>query len=403
MPTTEHSALLAIARRFEKTVSGRTGQGARDLLIEFEELLSEAGCHDGDPRALAKEELFQAEKEGLIVLERPRLDRSIIQRVRLPLGNDVKLFDKLKREHPESARRKLAGVFNEAAQGDVPSEWKIQWKAYCEKRRDASLQGVAIAPFTRDALDENRELLAVLKKLLAWQGESLIRFASCVLCGDSKRLQSLRPKLERAMDDLSGGTKKTLDDFGIIDTPRTCLIHGPLRVKLGGQWLDLGLLTGPIRLSELDIRQAEEFETNAVRCVTIENETTFQELAKLRSGDLLIQTSFPGAATLQLLKRLPATMAFWQFGDSDPAGFDILRDLRERTGLTIRSLHMRYRPGINPTALTPEERRLLIALVGSPVMADEKSELEKMLMANDKGQFEQESLGRPTLSLWPYY
>ena len=192
--------MLAIAKRFEKTALGRTGQGARDLLIDFEELLTEAGCHDGDPRALAIEALLQAEKEGLIRLERPRLDRDIIHQVRLPLQNHEKLFDRLKIEHPQSKRSKLADLFEEAAQWNVPAEWIIPWKAYCGKLGDAAIQGGAIAPFARDSEAENRELLDILKQLLFWKGESLIRFASCILCGDSKRLQSLRPKLERGDD-----------------------------------------------------------------------------------------------------------------------------------------------------------------------------------------------------------
>jgi hypothetical protein len=373
------------------------------MLIEFEDLLKEAGCDDGDPRALAKEELEQAEKEGLIALEGPRLDRSIIYQVRLPLGNDVKLFEKLNLEHPQSKRRKLADLFAGAARWDVPVEWQASWQLFCGNLRDAAFQGNAIAPFSREAMDENRELLDVLKKLLSWRGESLIRFASCMLCDDSKRLASLRPKLEQALNDLSGGAKTRLDDFGILDNPRTRLIHGPLRLKTRGQWLDLGLLRAPVRLSELDIRQAEAIATDAVRCVTIENETSFQELAKLQCGDLLLQTSFPGAATRLLIERLPSRMEFWHFGDSDPSGFEILMNLRERTGRPFRALHMRYRPGRTPMALTPGERRQLASLIASPWMTEERPELERILLADDKGRFEQESLGQPPFAQWPYY
>ncbi|GDY23584.1 hypothetical protein LBMAG56_49310 [Verrucomicrobiota bacterium] len=140
------------------------------------------------------------------------------------------------------------------------------------------------------------------------------------------------------------------------------LAHGPLRLKLDGEWLDLGRLHGAFRLSQSDIDRAEAIDTTAVRCLTVENETSFHELAKLRSGVLLIQTSFPGSATVALLKRLPATLEFHHFGDSDEAGFEILRDLRERSERNFQALHMeRGRPN-----------------------------------------FEQESLGRPKPD-WPFY
>ena len=141
------------------------------------------------------------------------------------------------------------------------------------------------------------------------------------------------------------------------------LLSGPLRLRLDGEWLDLGLLRGSFRLAQEDIERTEEFETTAQRCLTVENETSFHELTKLQSGELLIQTSYPGSGTLKLLQRLPSKMEFWHFGDSDKAGFDILRVLRENSGRNFRALHMKR--GRIPS--------------------------------------EQESFGRPTQKLWPFY
>jgi DNA topoisomerase VI subunit A len=120
---------------------------------------------------------------------------------------------------------------------------------------------------------------------------------------------------------------------------------------------------GPFRLSQSDIERAETIETTSTRCVTIENETTFHELAKLQSGDLLVCTSFPGSGTVALLKRLPPNIDCWHFGDSDEAGFEILRVLRGKSGRNFQALHMQA--GRIP--------------------------------------FEQESLGRPTRKTWPFY
>jgi hypothetical protein len=100
--------------------------------------------------------------------------------------------------------------------------------------------------------------------------------------------------------------------------------------------------------SSVDLSRVTGIETDATRCLTIENETVLLELAKLQSGVILIGTNgYPGIATLMLLNALPQRLEFWHFGDSDPAGFDILRDLRERSKSDFGSLHMRYRPGTN--------------------------------------------------------
>ena len=112
-----------------------------------------------------------------------------------------------------------------------------------------------------------------------------------------------------------------------------------------------------------DIARAESLVTTARRCLTVENETSFHELAKLQSGELLVHTSYPGAGTLTLLRRLPAEIECWHFGDSDEAGFEILRVLREQSGRDFQPFQMQ------------------------------------------KGRvpFEQESLGRPVLAQWPFY
>ena len=375
--------LHALARLYSESKAGRSGTGTNDFQPELPEVLRAARCDDGDSRAAAVRDLEQAEARGLIRLDRHRRDRDIILKVRVPLANESAFFAFLGEDSPTQRRQVLARQFSEAADAAMPEKWREPWRAFCERRRNAALCGDAIAPFDRTNLAANAELLALLPKLLTWGAEpdearrsSLVRFASCVLLGNSKRLEELaaqeregelrdklRGKLGRLLEEITGGEVRTLDDLGILPNPRFALVHGPLRLLLDGQWLDLSLLRGPFRLSHEDIVRAEIIETTARRCLTVENETSFHELAKLRSGELLVQTSFPGAGTLALLQRLPAKVEFWHFGDSDEPGFDILRDLHERSGRDFHSLHM--------------ER--------------------------GRKNFEQESLGRPSISGWPFY
>ena len=374
--------LLALARLYAESKAGMSGSGSNDFQPELPKVLRAAGCEDWDLRATAIHDLEMAEVGGFLRLERHRRDPQIILKVRVGLVNEAALFAFLGKPTPSQRRQVLARQFGEAASAGVPENWSLAWRSFCERRRDAALCGGAIAPFDRTDLIGNGELLALLPKLLQWGSEpdeerrtSLVRFASCVLLENSKRLEELaaqeiggelrdrlRGKLGRLLEEITGGVVRTLDDLGIVPNPRSVLAHGPLRLKLDGEWLDLGRLHGALRLSQSDIERAEAIETSARRCLTVENETSFHELAKLRSGVLLIQTSFAGSATLALLKRLPLALEFHHFGDSDAAGFEILRDLRERSGREFQALHMeRGRPN-----------------------------------------FEQESLGRPKAD-WPFY
>jgi len=375
----KHSApaLEALARHYERSLAGRTGEFSRDVLVDVEELLLDAGSGEGDLREVAEQQLREAEQAGILMLEPlHKRDRASLHRVRFSPANESRLFEFLGRSSPIALRHILAEQFAHAATHEVLACWREEWKVWCERMRAAALSGASVAPFDRHPSPGNAKLLALLPRLLAWEGESLVRFASCVVCGDSKTLESfaaqdrggefrgkLRGKLGSLLEAITGGRIRALDDVGILPNPRFALIHGPLRLRLDGEWLDLGQLSGAFRLAETDIARAESIVTSAERCLTVENETSFHELAKLHSGTLLIQTSYPGSGTLKLLQRMPADLEFWHFGDSDEAGFDILRVLREKSGRTIQPLHMQ----------------------------------------SGRIPFEQESLGIPTRRFWPFY
>ncbi|MBL9042719.1 MAG: hypothetical protein JNM83_14015 [Myxococcales bacterium] len=356
--------LGALARRYEQTQVGRTGAGGRDLILDYERFLAGAGCHDGEARQLAEQTLRDMEKAGLLALETHRLDPRLLERIRFRAAYEAELFAQLGEPTPTERRRRLAAQFAEVeVDPAVPERWRSSWQEFCRSYQASALAGSSIQPFERDDSALNAELLHLLPRLLAWPSASLIRFASCVLCNKSKRLEELSARLSQALARITRDEIRSLEDVNILSNPRFALIHGPLRIKTGGAWLDLGLLRGPFRLSLEDITSAELIETAASRCITIENETSFYELAKLRSGELLVQTSFPGSGTLGLLERLPDTLEFWHFGDSDEAGFSILADLRTRSGRDFQPLYME--PGRQP--------------------------------------FEQESLGCPNIGRWPFY
>jgi hypothetical protein len=369
--------LEALARLYANRKAGRTGQSFRDVLIDVEELLKEAGAAEGDARAIAEQQIREAESEKILqIIPLHARDPHSIQQIRLSPEAEAKLFERVGKRSPTQLRVELAAQFERASHHSVPQPRGPLWKAWCERMARGALEGRSIEPFDREPTAANGDLLEVLAKLLSWEGESLVRFASCILCSDSKVLEQLAPseksgefqgklrgKLGRLLEQITQGQIRTLDDLGILPNPRFALVHGPIELKLEDGWLDLGKLQGPFRVAQRDIDRAEVIRSQAKRCMTVENETTFHELAKCQSGELLVQTSYPGSGTLALLRKLPPAMEFWHFGDSDDAGFDILRVLREMSGHDIQPLHM-------------ERGRV---------------------------HFEQEALGKPTKNHWPFY
>lgn len=390
----EHPAVLkAFAARYRESQAGRTGISVSDFTLDYHKLLKAADATSAETRLLAEEHLRRAasQSQGHLVLETHPRDEKLILLVRLKRdGGEDWLFKFLGEASPAQERTALALLFESFRGSSLPDPWLMNLS-------HQSLIGGSIEPFKRDDLVGNRELLTVLSRVLDWKGESLLRFASCVICRDSKRLEKLQSRLETALRQING---QTLEDLGLIEKPRQVLLHGPLRLD----GLDLASLRGAVTVSETDIRQAQSVACTATRILTIENETTFLELVKLNHGDtLLIQTSYPNRALVSLLARVSTDLPCFHFGDTDPAGFDILRSLREKTGRPFLPLHMRFRPRDDAPALIAEEAKILTRLLADPRMTDCHTALHAMREAGNKGDFEQESLGRPTLEQWPFY
>jgi len=65
----------------------------------------------------------------------------------------------------------------------------------------------------------------------------------------------------------------------------------------------------------------------------------FTKLAKLKSGELLIQTSYPGSGTLKAAATIrPLRLSFGISVTAYEAGFDMLRVLREKSGRSFLPL-----------------------------------------------------------------
>ena len=155
-----------------------------------------------------------------------------------------------------------------------------------------------------------------------------------------------------------------------------------------------------------EIERAVCITTTAERLLTVENrKTTFLQLARADAGrsTLIIATSFPSQAVRLLLEKISVDLPHHHFGDTDPAGWDILRCLREVVPRPVMPFLMKWRPSAKASTLTSRERQILVRLLADPFMTDCAGELRQMLESGTRGDFEQESLGSPDLAVWPFY
>ncbi len=385
--------LKAFAETYLGSSAAKRG-GRKDYTIDWEKFLRQAGVHDGDEREAAVRDLVAAERlsQGLLVIERDRLGGEMLLRLKLE-GGEQWLSGVTGHAAPAEGRGRLAAFFRAAAAIPVPEDHRDGWRSWFAGLEARASAGGSVLPFRRDDPDDGDLLLKALAGVLGWREEAVIQRASSVITGDSKILGRLRARLASALEQITSGEKTLLADFGIVDAPRSAWVHGPLVLDLPGGRMDFGPLSGPAAVSAIDLAACRGVKCRAGVCLTVENECVFHELAARRTGLLLVQTSFPGAATRLLLERLPADMAFHHFGDSDPAGFAILDDLCRRTGRAFRPLLMRFRDCGGSPRLTDGERKVIGRLRSSAHLAEDSiHELERMLEAGVKGAFEQESL-----------
>ncbi len=397
--TRRQPILEKLADLYAESTAGTTGQAAQDYGIRFDELLSKAKCDRGDAYANALNDLAAADGDALVIKKDRRSHDW--QRIRVPLECEAALFARIGRVSPTAEREAWAALFIEAADWSVPEKHAVAWRTFCQRRAETALQGVGWQPFQKQKRKRARTQLDLVARLLAWAHPALLRTVSSRIAGNSKYLESCRATLQTLLDKASGGAVSTFAALGIMDNPRSVTFHGPVRVRLGGVWTDYSAHAGASSLSEADLSAAEAIECAAPRCVTVENATKFHELCALGCGDVFVFTSYPNRATVDFLRRLPVSVERHHFGDTDPWGFDVLRSLRTILAETdIAPLHMRFRPKTDAPELTARDKAKLGKLLISPLLADMHPELVRMLAAENKGDFEQESV--PVTMAFPY-
>lgn len=389
--------LSHLAQCYQKSTHGRKAS-TRDFIIDYEKFLRACGMADGEEREVAERELRRAEmaSAGLLRIERHRRTGQA-EKIRLVReGGEAWLFAQIHSVAPTEQRAALERFFLSVADQEVPSTWQQAWTVWLRQLSDMAQNGESVQPFHRDDPDGNEALVKALSGILHWDSPALIRYASTAICGDSKQLQRLEPRLRPALLAITGSD--SLENFGILRKPRFVTFHGPLILQRGNQQTDFGIFPAPVSLAETNFTCETIFTTHATICLTVENEDTFHELATTNPGVILILTSYAGSAVRQMMRLLPRKMTFFHFGDSDPAGADIWRDLREKTGREIRPLLIPGHHAPKRQSISGKQRETLQRLLDSELPEELRTHAEDLLENGMPHNFEQESI--PVGHVW---
>lgn len=377
----------------------------RPFFYDWDTLLDKAGLHSAEDRKAAERE---ARQMPMLPLAPRKRNPRYIDKIQVPVESEPWLHALFGTISGAEALRQTVNVVRRHAAFAHPLLPDL-WPALCATLEAEFLIPHVCGPFHwREAARVDR-LLTLLCQITAqeWPEGTLIRDASQRLGHHSKHLDEQQSFLERALE-LLFGRETPLEALGIQTSNSVLHCGGPLTLHFAdGPPHVSDALRFESTLSVSDLDRATRITTTAERLLTVENrKTTFVQLARAdaRRTTLIVATSFPTPAVRRLLEKLPPDLPHHHFGDTDPAGWDILRALREACpARAVHPFQMRWRMGSRSPRLTQGERQVLQRLLADPRMADCHADLQTMLESGMKGDFEQETLGAPELREWPFY
>lgn len=200
---------------------------------------------------------------------------------------------------------------------------------------------------------ETRQLIRAIAMIETNQKEIYIREFSVRCFGDSKEMEKRQGLIGKILRKFSEDFAEMDNDaifaeYGIYRTPNYVYVKGSGRLRIGAPdsyEVNLGSLHQGIGLSGEDLDNLEWLVDIPVKkVITIENLTTFFRWEESESI-LIYLGGYHNAVRRKLLQKLYRVFPdaeYFHFGDIDVGGFEIYRDLCDRTGISFRP----YRMGI---------------------------------------------------------
>ena len=404
----EWPVIQELYRQWRRARGGKLSSAVRPFSRDWQKLIAAAGLHSAAGQAEAARDVRLLKDAGLLLTKTARYSPDKIERVVIPLEAEPR-WRALFGGADAAVLRDAAILALQDAAGRLHPRIPSQWRDWCEGLAARLRMGRHIRPLNwRD----ERQLRCVLEMLFGltapeWAPMTPVRAASVELGFDSKALERQQALVEGALTQLMGANT-TFASLGLVGAPLLLMMNGPLHLDFGdGSHVDFAALNGCYGLAEADLERAAGISTKADRLLTVENvKTTFHQIvaANRDAKTLVVASSYATPAIQHLMRKLaPASIPHFHFGDTDAFGFHILHTLREASPRPIQPFLMRYRPMSESDALDAKSRRVAETLLRSENMSDCWSELDAMLRAEKKGDYEQETYGPPNLFAWPFF
>lgn len=336
-------------------------------------------------------QMQQLEKEEFIqIIWKNKKVNHIIQKVRLNVERLENVYAFVKR----------------VPKTDLVRLNKEMLKEYFEQLDSANLPVCRnFAKFLIDRLEENKSvkefihledmseskiLLSAVRAVEQNKKALYVREFSILNFQDSKVFEQLSGKVHQIFARFDESYKSNdmsewLSEHNIYQTPNFVYLKGNFNIRVGEEVIDLSGFLHGLGISGEDIEKIEILENDSVKkIITIENLTTYFRWQE--KGSMIIYLGgYHNAVRRNLLKKIYSAfpnIGYYHFGDIDAGGFEIYRDLCEKTEIPFEMYLMdvnvleRYE-GFGKK-LTVNDRKRLENMIGS-VDKSVKNLIEYML------------------------
>lgn len=348
--------------------------------------------YNGDYADQDEVDNFNGEMQTLMDFEYVTLEYvkgiRVISKIRLNTNSINEIYLVLKREDITKKRKREIEMYLQYM--DI----HYIMDAFCVKQIER-LNDYKDAKYTFDIAIN---ILKLLKFILGNSSDIMERELSVAVLGDTKlfeknyksRICSIIEEYGELELDLSALDKKEkekviLEEYQVFSNPSYVFFKGNVEIHyIDGSYVSV-TPDNPIAILSEAIARIEMIEVNSNRIVTVENLTSYNRINDNESTFIYL-SGYHNTAKQRFLKKIAENnngVSWFHFGDIDPDGYFILKNLVEKTGISFVPLHMDVEQLINYRQYCKPLEKNDIVKANSLLKAHFYDEVMEFMLANN--------------------
>ena len=322
-----------------KSFSGNTERNQK-FKCKITELFS--GYDDSSKYDLfisVNEQIAYLERLGVISvkrLKRGKIESEIVDSVQLVLEKLAECYKLLDRTPKTDINKKITEVLC-----FYQNKTELLSR-FCETQLKRIEQNKKVQHF--EDIESYEKILKVLSDIEAVEEETIIRNFSIRVLGDSKAFEKIKNRVISILFEYGDFPNKDtiLSDLNIVKNPGYVYVKGKGEISISGQSINLSKMDGSIGLGSSTLDDIDYIKVLGGKVVTIENLTTFHSYVD-DDAFVIYLGGYHNSIRRKMICKLHENnpnINYLHYGDIDAGGFNILLDLRKKTGIPFVALNM---------------------------------------------------------------